>query len=83
MAVEAGIQGELFLKGPGMFDAYIDPWQTREQVTALDGWFGTGDIARMDSDGYVSILGRSRTVINVGGMKFFPEEVERCIGTVP
>ena len=83
VAVEAGIQGELFLKGPGMFDAYIDPWQTREQVTAPDGWLNTGDIARMDSDGYVSILGRSRTIINVGGMKFFPEEVEKCINSVP
>jgi long-chain acyl-CoA synthetase len=83
MGVEAGTQGELFLKGPGMFDAYIDPWQTREQVTAPNGWFSTGDIARMDFDGYVSILGRSRTIINVGGMKFFPEEVERCISTVP
>jgi long-chain acyl-CoA synthetase len=83
VAVEAGIQGELFLKGPGMFDAYIDPWQTREQVTAPDGWLSTGDIASMDSDGYVSILGRSRTIINVGGMKFFPEEVERCINIVP
>jgi long-chain acyl-CoA synthetase len=37
----------------------------------------------MDSDGYVSILGRSRTIINVGGMKFFPEEVEKCINSVP
>lgn len=83
VAVEAGIQGELFVKGPGMFDAYIAPWQTREQVTAPDGWFSTGDIARMDSDGFVSILGRSRTIINVGGMKFFPEEVENCINIVP
>jgi long-chain acyl-CoA synthetase len=66
-----------------MFDAYIDPWKLREQVTAPDGWLSTGDIARMDSDGYVSILGRSRTIINVGGMKFFPEEVERCINSVP
>jgi len=82
-AVESGAQGKLFLRGPGMFDAYIDPWQTREHATFPDGWFCTGDIATMDSEGYIFILGRTTTMINVGGMKFFPEEVERCLCSFP
>ena len=76
--VPPGDQGELFLKGPGMFDAYIEPWQDRAEVMS-DGWFSTGDIAQADADGRLCLLGRNRSVISVGGMKFFPEEVEAVL----
>jgi long-chain acyl-CoA synthetase len=81
--VREGEHGELFLKGPGMFDAYVAPWRTREEVTRPDGWFSTGDIATEDSGGFITIIGRSKTVINVGGMKFFPEEVELVLCSHP
>ena len=42
--------GELYLRGPGMFDAYLQPWRPREAVLE-DGWFRTGDLARIDDDG--------------------------------
>ncbi len=73
---------ELYLRGPGMFDAYLRPWQPRETVLE-DGWFRTGDLARIDGDGDVFLLGRSHSVINVGGLKCFPEEIEAVLCEVP
>ena len=70
---------ELFLRGPGMFDAYLRPWQPRAAVLDSGGWFRTGDLARIDADGDVFLLGRSHSVINVGGLKCFPEEVEAVL----
>ncbi len=75
--------GELCLRGPGMFDAYLDPWQQRAELTNSDGWFATGDMARIDDEGRVFLCGRCKSVINVGGMKVFPEEVERVLNAHP
>ena len=77
--VAAECAGELFVKGPGMFDAYSFPWATREQITGLDGWFCTGDIACVDKEGFLFLQGRTVSQINVGGLKFFPEEVESLL----
>ena len=71
--------GELFIKGPGIFDAYIDPWKKRGDLLKDGGWFSTGDLAYADADGHYYLQGRIKSVINVGGMKFFPEEVEKVI----
>jgi len=76
--VQPGGQGELFLKGPGLFDAYIEPWQERSNAL-VDGWFSTGDIARADVRGRIEMIGRNRSAISFGGMKFFPEEVEEVL----
>ena len=73
---------ELYLRGPGMFDAYLRPWQPRETVLH-DGWFRTGDLARIDTDSDVFLLGRSHSVINVGGLKCFPEEIEGILCEAP
>lgn len=75
--------GELRLRGPGFFDAYLDPWQPRAAVVDADGWFSTGDLAEVDADGDWFIRGRSKSVINVGGMKVFAEEVERVLNDHP
>ena len=75
--------GELLLRGPGLFDAYLSPWQPREAVLR-DGWFPTGDIAEIDeTTGSIFLRGRVRSVINVGGMKCFPEEVEAVLTSHP
>jgi long-chain acyl-CoA synthetase len=72
----------LRFQGPGMFDAYYHPWRVRAEV--LDqGWFETGDLGSIDEDGYVSLQGRASEVINVGGMKFFPQEVEAVLERHP
>ncbi len=73
---------ELYLRGPGIFDAYLRPWRRRETVLE-DGWFRTGDLAHIDADGDVFLLGRSHSVINVGGLKCFPEEVEAVLNELP
>lgn len=74
--------GELLLRGPGIFDAYLSPW--REQAEVLeDGWFATGDLALIDADGSIFLRGRAKSVINVGGMKFFPEEIEAVLDAHP
>lgn len=78
-----GEPGEICLKGKGMFDAYLDPWLTRAQVVDAGGWFATGDLGRRDAAGRVTICGRKKTLINVGGMKVFPEEVERVLDSHP
>jgi long-chain acyl-CoA synthetase len=82
MPVSVGKTGEMWMRGPGMFDAYLSPWQTLAEV-CVDGWFPTGDLAEMDSSGRVFIRGRTKSVLNVSGMKVFPEEVESVIGKHP
>ena len=74
--------GELLIRGPGMFDAYLSPWQTRAEITK-DGWFATGDLVEISEDGTIVMHGRKKSVINVGGMKVFPEEIEAVLNTHP
>jgi long-chain acyl-CoA synthetase len=81
-AAEVRGEGELFLRGPGLLDAYLAPWRTREEITE-NGWFRSGDLARIDADGDVHLLGRSHSVINVAGLKCFPEEVEAVLREHP
>lgn len=81
-AAEVREGGELFLRGPGMLDAYLHPWRTRAEILE-DGWFRSGDLARIDEDGDVHLLGRRHSVINVAGLKCFPEEIEAVLNEVP
>ncbi|HEY5894393.1 MAG TPA: AMP-binding protein [Chthoniobacterales bacterium] len=75
-------EDQLFLRGPGMLDAYLNPWRPREEILE-EGWFRTGDMARQDADGDLFLEGRAHSVINVAGMKCFPEEVEAVLCTYP
>lgn len=70
--------GEILLRGPGMFSAYLSPWRTRKDLDA-EGWFHTGDLGRMDHEGRLYIVGRKKEVINYAGMKIFPSDVERVL----
>ena len=74
--------GEVAVSGPGMLDAYADPWLSREQVLR-DGWFYTGDIGRLDADGFLFLISRKTAVINLAGRKVFPEEIESVINRHP
>ena len=73
---------EIKLRGKGFIDAYYEPWRLREEIMQ-DGWFHTGDLGQLDEDGYLYIVGRSKEIINVGGMKFFPQEVEKVLESHP
>ena len=73
-----GEVGELALRGPQVMRGY---WK-RPDATAevmLDGWFHTGDLARMDDDGYFYIVDRIKDVINAAGFKVWPREVEEVL----
>jgi len=74
--------GPILIKGKGMLDAYYSPWQNRESILK-DGWFDTGDLGRLDTDGYLTIVGRGKDVINFAGMKIFAQEVEAVINNFP
>ena len=74
--------GELAVRGPGIFDAYVAPWVPREEVMR-DGWFFTGDIGRVDAEGFLFLLSRKTAVINLAGRKVFPEEIETVLNRHP
>ena len=74
--------GEIHINGKGMLDAYFSPWQSRNNILK-DGWFNTGDLGRMDREGFLTIVGRSKDIINFVGMKIFPYEVESVIDRFP
>ena len=81
--VEPGGEGELQVRGPSVFDSYLrDPVSTAEAFTA-DGWFRTGDLARIDENGFVTLTGRTKEIINRGGIKYNPAEVEAIVGGHP
>jgi long-chain acyl-CoA synthetase len=73
---------EICFQGPGFLDAYYSPWRTRAEIVP-DGWFHTGDVGQVDAAGCLFVRGRSKDVINVAGMKFFPQELERVLQTHP
>ncbi|MBN1867657.1 AMP-binding protein [Candidatus Sumerlaeota bacterium] len=80
--VEEGEIGELAIRGPGMFVGYLSPPRRRDEILR-DGWFMTGDLAQRDAQGYVTIRGRCKSMINVGGQKVFPEQVEAVLDRHP
>jgi long-chain acyl-CoA synthetase len=73
---------EILFRGPGFLDAYYHPWQTRDAIMP-DGWFRTGDVGYLGEDRCLFLRGRSKDVINVMGMKFFPHEVESVLESHP
>jgi long-chain acyl-CoA synthetase/feruloyl-CoA synthase len=81
MAAEEFI-GEIWVRSPALFAGYHKPWRPIGEILE-DGWFRTGDLARRDRDGYYWIIGRIKEVINVGGVKVFPAEIEEVLLTHP
>ena len=80
--VEVGGEGELCVKGPQVMKGYWN--KPEETANALrDGWMHTGDIARMDADGFFYIVQRKKDMIIVSGFKVFPGEVEEVLFTHP
>lgn len=73
-----GEVGELSVRGPQVMLGYFGhPEETAAVLT--DGWFRTGDIARIDADGYAYLVDRKKDMVNVGGMKVYPREVEEVL----
>lgn len=80
--LETGEEGEIVVRGPNVFSGYENDAQLSASVF-VDGWYKTGDLGRFDEDNYLTICGRVREVINRGGQKISPEEVEAVIRAHP
>ena len=72
----SGEQGELCVRGTCVTNGYLNKPDATAEVFDSEGWFHAGDIAYMDEDGYAYIVDRKKDMINVGGEKVFPSEVE-------
>ncbi|PWK62519.1 malonate--CoA ligase [Roseicyclus mahoneyensis] len=78
-----GETGMLHVRGPNVFKGYWQmPEKTREELQD-DGWFITGDLARIDADGYVTIVGRGKDLIISGGYNIYPKEIELFLDAQP
>jgi len=81
--LESGEIGNLQVRGPNVFIGYWKmPDKTAEDFTD-DGFFNTGDQASIDSDGYVSIVGRAKDLVITGGLNVYPKEIELFIDDLP
>jgi malonyl-CoA/methylmalonyl-CoA synthetase len=79
----AGDIGGIQVKGPNVFQGYWHmPDKTAEEFTT-DGFFKTGDVGHLDSQGYVTIVGRSKDLIISGGYNVYPAEIEGYINALP
>ncbi|KAA9151178.1 acyl--CoA ligase [Amycolatopsis acidicola] len=81
--VAPGEEGEVLLRGPQIVDQYLEldgerPERTRPARTT-EGWLRTGDVGRLDDAGFLTLAGRADDVINRGGEKIYPQEVENVL----
>jgi malonyl-CoA/methylmalonyl-CoA synthetase len=75
--------GELQVRGPNVFGGY---WNLPEQFArdfTSDGYFKTGDLAVIDEQGYVSIVGRAKDMVISGGLNVYPKEIEQLLDEIP
>ena len=83
LPMAAGDIGGIEVKGPNVFRGYWRmPEKTADEFTN-DGWFKTGDVGRIDADGYVTIVGRSKDLIISGGYNVYPAEIEGYLNDMP
>jgi len=80
--VVQGEVGEIVVKGPGLFKGY---WKMPEATAEafVDGWFHTGDLGKVDEDGYLYVVDRKKDMIICGGYNIYPREVEEVLYTHP
>lgn len=81
--VARGVDGELMARGPMMTLGYFQQPELTEACFLADGFFRTGDQARMDEDGYIKITGRIKDLIIRGGMNISPVDIEDVLFTHP
>ena len=77
-----GEEGRLQIRGPSVFDGYLNN-AAESQACLSNGWFDTGDTAVLRNDGGLVITGRVKELINRGGIKFNPVDVEALLDSVP
>ncbi|MBL8656693.1 MAG: AMP-binding protein [Altererythrobacter sp.] len=72
-------EGHLWVRGASVVERYAG----EEEPATVEGWFDTGDLARIDGDGYIQITGRSKDLIKSGGEWINPAEIEAIISALP
>ena len=78
----AGSSGEVVVRGPLVFRGYLDDRELTAQSFSGE-WFRTGDLGHLDADGYLYITGRIKEIINRGGEKISPVQVDSVLATLP
>ena len=81
-AVPAGHTGELIIRGPNLMQGYWNRLDATGEAFA-GGWFHTGDLAQMDTDGDLTIVDRKKDMFISGGENVYPAEVENAIYDLP
>lgn len=80
--VPAGVDGEVIIAGPNIMRGYLGrPEATAD--TVIDGWLHTGDIGHLDTEGYLTLAGRSKDMIIRGGENIYPREIEDVLSSDP
>lgn len=77
--VRAGEKGKIWVRGPQVMSGYWNHPEETAKVLTTDGWYDTGDIGRIDEDGYLHITGREKRMMSINGMKVSPEMIEKGI----
>lgn len=77
--VSANTIGELVLKGPSMCSGYFNNVEASTAAIDADGWFHTGDLARIDADGFFFIVDRKKDMFISGGENIYPVEIEKAL----
>ena len=79
----AGGVGELWIRGPIVMQGYYRKEAETREVITPDGWYKTGDMGMVDAEGYITITGRKKEMIIVGGENVYPREVESVLEQHP
>jgi fatty-acyl-CoA synthase len=77
------VEGEIWVRGPNVMRGYWNDPAATAAVLTRDGWFRTGDLARVDAEGFFWIMGRSKDVIISGGENVYPAELENVLADCP
>jgi long-chain acyl-CoA synthetase len=78
-----GAGGELMIRGPIVMQGYYGNEAATRETIEPDGWLHSGDLASMDDEGAIFIVDRKKDMINTGGFKIFPAEIERVVAAHP
>jgi acyl-CoA synthetase (AMP-forming)/AMP-acid ligase II len=81
--VPLGEHGELLIRGANVMNGYWNDPVATEAVLSADGWYHSGDMARQDPDGFLSLVGRERDLVISGGFNVYPAEVESILHRHP
>lgn len=80
--VPAGTAGEVLVHGENVMLGYLDDPEATAKAIDADGWLHTGDMGKLNEDGYLSIVDRIKDMFTVGGFNVYPAEVENTIGSL-